>query len=88
MDPALYRLCQQIIIGALAGWIAALALRGRGLGWIANIVVGVVGALGAEWLLGLVGFRAVTTLAVFLSALAGACALLWLAAKLRPGRKK
>ncbi len=88
MDYGLYRVCLLLLIGALAGWLAALIYRGRGLGLAGNCVLGVIGSLGAEWLLGLLGFRAVTSLAVFLSAFAGAWALLWLVAKLRPGRRK
>ncbi len=82
------RLCTLVVVGAFAGWIAALILRGRGLGVPGNVVVGMVGALGAEWVLGLAGFRAVTSLAVFLSALGGATALLWLISRLRPRRRK
>lgn len=33
-----------LIIGALAGWIAGLLVRGKGQGLIMNMVVGIVGA--------------------------------------------
>ena len=33
-----------IIIGAIAGWLAGLIVKGFGLGLIGNIVVGIVGA--------------------------------------------
>lgn len=39
-----------IIIGAIAGWLAGLIVRGYGLGLIGNIVVGIVGAFIAGWL--------------------------------------
>ncbi|RWM71573.1 MULTISPECIES: GlsB/YeaQ/YmgE family stress response membrane protein [Mesorhizobium] len=39
-----------IIIGAIAGWLAGLIVKGFGLGLVGNIVVGIVGALIAGWL--------------------------------------
>ena len=40
-----------LIIGAVAGWLAGLMVRGAGFGLIGNIVVGIIGALLASWLL-------------------------------------
>jgi uncharacterized membrane protein YeaQ/YmgE (transglycosylase-associated protein family) len=40
-----------LIIGAVAGWLAGLIMRGGGFGLIGNIVVGIVGAFVAGWLL-------------------------------------
>jgi uncharacterized membrane protein YeaQ/YmgE (transglycosylase-associated protein family) len=40
-----------IIIGAIAGWLAGLIVRGAGFGLIGNIVVGIIGALVAGWVL-------------------------------------
>ena len=34
-----------LIIGAVAGWLAGLIVRGMGFGLLGNIVVGIVGAL-------------------------------------------
>ena len=45
-----------IIIGAIAGWLAGLIVKGFGLGLIGNIVVGIVGALIAGWLFPRLGF--------------------------------
>ena len=39
-----------IIIGALAGWLAGLVVRGGGFGLLGDIVVGIVGAFIAGWL--------------------------------------
>ena len=39
-----------IIIGLLAGWIAGTISRGRGFGCIANIVLGLVGAVLGGWI--------------------------------------
>ena len=40
-----------LVIGAIAGWLAGLIVRGAGFGLIGNIVIGIVGALLASWLL-------------------------------------
>jgi len=40
-----------LLIGGIAGWLAAVVMRGRGLGIVGNIVVGIVGAVIASWLL-------------------------------------
>jgi uncharacterized membrane protein YeaQ/YmgE (transglycosylase-associated protein family) len=45
-----------LVIGAIAGWLAGLLVRGFGFGLIGNIVVGLVGALIAGWLLPQLGF--------------------------------
>jgi uncharacterized membrane protein YeaQ/YmgE (transglycosylase-associated protein family) len=39
-----------LLIGAVAGWLAGLVVRGYGFGLIGNIVVGIVGAVIAGWL--------------------------------------
>ena len=38
-------------IGAIAGWLAGKIVRGAGFGLLGNIVIGIVGALLASWLL-------------------------------------
>ena len=40
-----------LIVGALAGWIAGLIVKGYGFGLIGNIIVGIIGAVIAGWLL-------------------------------------
>jgi len=39
-----------LIVGAIAGWLAGLIVKGYGFGLIGNIVVGIVGAAIAGWL--------------------------------------
>ncbi|MFK7905758.1 MAG: GlsB/YeaQ/YmgE family stress response membrane protein [Chitinophagales bacterium] len=46
MDPILYFL----IIGAVAGWLAGIIMKGFGFGIIGNIIVGIIGALVGGWL--------------------------------------
>ena len=38
-----------LVVGALAGWLAGLIVKGYGLGLIGNIVVGVIGAFIGGW---------------------------------------
>lgn len=44
-----------LIVGAVAGWLAGLLVKGYGFGLIGNIVVGIVGALVAGWLFPTIG---------------------------------
>lgn len=39
-----------LIVGAIAGWLAGLIVKGYGFGLLGNIVVGIVGAFIAGWL--------------------------------------
>jgi uncharacterized membrane protein YeaQ/YmgE (transglycosylase-associated protein family) len=39
-----------LLVGAVAGWLAGLIVRGFGFGLIGNIVVGIIGALVAGYL--------------------------------------
>ncbi len=68
-----------IIIGALSGWLAGKIMRGRGFGFITNLVVGILGAVMGGWLFKLTG---VTTAEGFVGSLivslVGAIVLLWL----------
>ena len=41
-----------LIIGAIAGWLAGLLVKGGGFGLIGDIVVGIVGAVIGGWLAG------------------------------------
>ena len=39
-----------LIVGAIAGWLAGLIVRGAGFGLIGDIIIGIVGAFIAGWL--------------------------------------
>jgi uncharacterized membrane protein YeaQ/YmgE (transglycosylase-associated protein family) len=41
-----------VVIGAIAGWLAGLLVRGSGFGLIVDIIVGMVGAFIGGWLSG------------------------------------
>ena len=40
-----------LVVGAVAGWLAGLIVKGYGFGLIGNIIVGIIGAVIAGWLL-------------------------------------
>lgn len=47
-----------IIVGALAGWIASMIMKtDASMGSLANIVVGIIGALIGGWVVGLFGIN-------------------------------
>jgi len=48
-----------LIVGAVAGWLAGLIVKGYGFGLLGNIVVGVIGGLIAGWLLPRLGILSI-----------------------------
>ena len=45
-----------LLVGAVAGWLAGLVVRGGGFGLVGNIIVGIIGAFLGGWLFGVAGF--------------------------------
>jgi uncharacterized membrane protein YeaQ/YmgE (transglycosylase-associated protein family) len=46
-----------LIVGAIAGWLAGLIVKGGGFGLLGNIVIGIIGAVVAGWLLPKLGIN-------------------------------
>jgi uncharacterized membrane protein YeaQ/YmgE (transglycosylase-associated protein family) len=68
-----------LIIGAVAGWLAGLLMKGRGFGILGDIVVGIIGAILGGWLFGVLGISAGGGLAgSLIVAFIGAVVLLFL----------
>ena len=44
-----------LAIGAVAGWLAGVIMKGGGFGLIADIIIGIVGAFVGGWLFGQLG---------------------------------
>ena len=40
-----------LIVGAIAGWLAGMVVKGGGFGLIGDVIVGIIGAVIAGWLL-------------------------------------
>ena len=65
-----------ILIGALAGWIGGMIVKGSGSGFWINLLLGVVGAIVGGWLLGLIGIASGTLIWRLVAAVVGAVILL------------
>lgn len=66
-----------LVVGAVAGWLAGLIVKGYGFGLLGNIVVGIIGAFVGGWLFSYFGVAVGTGLvAAIVSATAGAVVLL------------
>ncbi len=65
-----------LIIGALAGWLAGVYMKGRGFGILGNMVLGVVGSVVGGILFGLLGFDSVSWIGSLITATVGAVVLL------------
>jgi uncharacterized membrane protein YeaQ/YmgE (transglycosylase-associated protein family) len=76
-----------LLIGALAGWLAGIVVRGGGFGLIGDIVVGVIGSFIGGWLFGLLHIaRGSGFLGSVIGAFVGAVVLLLILRLVRRGR--
>jgi uncharacterized membrane protein YeaQ/YmgE (transglycosylase-associated protein family) len=72
-----------LIIGGIVGWLASIVMKTNAqMGWIANVLVGVVGSLLGVMIAGLFGFEASGSIARFAFAFGGAVLLIFLLRKL------
>jgi len=68
-----------LLIGAVAGWLAGLLMRGGGFGLLGNIVVGIIGAFVGGFLFSLVGLSTGSGLVgSLITAVVGAAVLLFI----------
>ncbi|MCP4983917.1 MAG: GlsB/YeaQ/YmgE family stress response membrane protein [Gammaproteobacteria bacterium] len=65
-----------LIIGAVAGWLAGKILKGKGLGLIGNMLVGIVGAVLGGFLFDVFGITASGLIGSIITATVGAIMLL------------
>jgi uncharacterized membrane protein YeaQ/YmgE (transglycosylase-associated protein family) len=72
-----------IIIGAVAGWLAGLLVKGYGFGLIGNIIVGILGAGIAGFLAPSLGLYTASTGGNIVAATLGAIILLFLVGLVR-----
>jgi len=68
-----------LAIGALAGWLAGVIMKGRGFGLLGNIVVGIVGAVLGGFLFGFLGIFAGVLIGSLITATVGAIVFLFIA---------
>ena len=67
-----------LVIGAIAGWLAGIIMKGGGFGIFGNIIVGIIGAVVGGFLFGLIGISAGDFMGSIISATAGAVILLFI----------
>lgn len=69
-----------LIIGAIAGWLAGLIMKGSGYGLLINIILGIVGAFVGSWLFGALGISIASgLLGSLITAVIGAVVVLFIA---------
>ena len=67
-----------IIIGGIAGWLAEQFMKSQ-MGLVMNIVIGIIGAAVASWLLGLLGITFAGWIGYLIAGFIGACVLIAIA---------
>ena len=67
-----------LLIGAIAGWLAGVLMRGRGFGILVDIIVGVLGSMVGGFLFGLLGLASFGLIGQLITATVGAMVLLFL----------
>ena len=65
-----------MVIGAVAGWLAGVIMKGGGYGLVGDIIVGVIGSLIGGWLFGLLGIAAGGLIGSIVAAVVGAIILI------------
>jgi uncharacterized membrane protein YeaQ/YmgE (transglycosylase-associated protein family) len=75
-----------LIIGAIAGWLAGVLVKGGGFGLIVDIIVGIVGAFIGGWLAGVLHISLGSGwIGSIITAVIGAVILLFLIRLIRRG---
>jgi len=84
MDPG--GIISWIVVGLIAGWLAGVVMKGRGYGIIADLIVGLVGALVGGFVFGSFVSGAAGFGGSILVAFLGACLTIALMRALAPGK--
>ncbi len=66
-----------LAIGAIAGWLAGVIMKGGGYGLLGDIVIGIIGAFVGGTLFGLLGISAGGLIGQIITATAGAVVLIF-----------
>jgi uncharacterized membrane protein YeaQ/YmgE (transglycosylase-associated protein family) len=72
-----------LLVGAFAGWLAGVIMKGSGFGVAGNMVVGIVGAFLGGFCFRLLGIVAFGLLGQLIFAVLGALLFLWLLSFIR-----
>lgn len=77
-----------LLIGLVAGWLAGLIAKGRGFGFVGNLIIGAIGALVGGFLFRAVGLSPNNTLGELVMATVGAIVLLFLLSVVAGSQKR
>ncbi len=77
-----------LIVGAIAGWLANLWMKGASMGLVWNLLLGIGGAFVGSLVLGVAGFTATHLIGKIISATFGAVLLLYAIPKIKEASKK
>ncbi len=66
-----------LAIGAVAGWLAGVIMKGGGFGLVGDIIIGIIGAVVGGWLFGVMGIAAGGLIGAIITATVGAVVLLF-----------
>ena len=66
-----------LAIGAVAGWLAGVLMKGGGFGLLGDIVIGIIGAVVGGYLFGLFGLEVGGLIGAIVTATIGAVVLLF-----------
>lgn len=72
-----------IFIGAIAGWIAGLIMKGKGSGLFINMLIGIAGAFIGGWAFKFLGLTSHSLLGSLATAVFGAVILLFVVKKIK-----
>jgi uncharacterized membrane protein YeaQ/YmgE (transglycosylase-associated protein family) len=68
-----------LVIGGIIGWVASMVMKTNSqMGWIANVLVGIVGSFLGYWLAGLLGIAPAGGILRFVIAVVGAALLIFI----------
>lgn len=71
-----------LIVGALAGWLAGVVMKGSGFGALVNIILGLIGGIVGRLAFGLLGFSSHTLLSDIVVSFVGSVIVVWLVGQL------
>ena len=72
-----------LLIGAVAGWLAGLLMKGKGSGVLMNMIIGIAGAFIGGWAFSFLGLSSHGLLGSLVTAVFGAVILLFIIKKIK-----
>lgn len=67
-----------LIVGAVAGWLGSMIYKGGSLGFLGNLIIGIIGAIVGDWIFTKLGIDIKGILGDIIAAASGAIIVLFL----------